>query len=579
MLPGIGRGIRKFNNSPRHETGGKYIAAYIVSDQQVDIKELNTFIAQQKPPYMVPAATMQIDAIPLNQNQKVNRKALPDPVMQQSDRDFVEPKNDQERLFAKIFGDILTMDKVSATDNFFDLGGTSLMVTRVIIEADKAGLHIAYGDVFANPTPRQLAAFVLGEPAESADAGDEVTGFDYTAINELLQKNTIETFRSGESQQLGNVLLTGATGYLGIHVLRELIDSDAKQIYCMVRGKDKEAAERRLKTLLFYYFSNSFKGLFGQRLFVVNGDVTQDIAPQLSSLDPQPSSLNPQPSIDTVFNCAANVKHFSKGTDIEDVNIGGAQSCVKYCLETGARLVHVSTTSVGGLSVNGVPAPDVVLTEQNLYFGQNLDNQYCYSKFMADRIILDAIARQGLNAKIMRVGNLAARSTDGEFQVNFQSNSYMGRIKVLNMLGCCTYAMYDEPAEFSPINETARAVVVLASTPKECTVFHPYNNHVQLMGDIMTQLGSITGGVRFVDDDEFVEELEQAKNDPVKAKQLSSILAYQDMGHGQTAFEVGRTNRYTSQVLHSLGFYWSPTSWDYDHQMLQAIAGFGFFEG
>ena len=112
-----------------YETGGKFIAAYIVSDEQVDIKELNAFIGKQKPSYMIPAATMQIDSIPLNQNQKVHRKALPAPVIQAVDHEYVEPKNEQERLFAKIFGDILSMDKVSVTDNFFELGGTSLMVT------------------------------------------------------------------------------------------------------------------------------------------------------------------------------------------------------------------------------------------------------------------------------------------------------------------------------------------------------------------------------------------------------------------------------------------------------------------
>ena len=550
-----------------YDNGGKFIAAYIVSDSQVDIKALNTFIAQQKPPYMVPAATMQIDAIPLNQNQKVNRKALPAPVIQVADREYVEPKNDQERLFAKIFADILTMDKVSATDNFFELGGTSLMVTRVIIEADKAGVHVAYGDVFANPTPQLLANYVNGgaTATDGAQSGnDEVSGFDYTAINNLLQRNTLHTFQNGERQKLGKVLLTGSTGYLGIHVLRELIDSDAEEIYCMVRGETIEAAEGRLRTLLYYYFSNSFKELFGHRLHIVLGDVTKAFDANLK--------------VDTVFNCAANVKHFSKGTDIEDVNIGGAKYCVDFCLKTGARLVHVSTTSVGGLSVNGVPAPDVVLTEQNLYFGQTLSNQYIYSKFMADRIILDAVALHGLNAKVMRVGNLAARSTDGEFQVNFQSNSYMGRIKVYNMLGCCPYAMYDAPAEFSPINETARAIVLLASTPKDCTVFHPYNNHVQLMGDILTQLGNITGGVRFVEPDEFEAVMAEAQNDPQKAKQLSALLAYKDMAHGQKSASVGRQNSYTSQVLHRLGFCWSTTSWDYDQQMLQAIAGFGFFE-
>ena len=550
-----------------YENGGKYIAAYIVSDEQVDIKALGQFILAQKPPYMVPAATMQIDAIPLNQNQKVNRKALPAPVIQAADREYVEPKNEQERMFAKIFEDILQMERVGATDNFFDLGGTSLMVTRVIIECDKAGLHVAYGDIFANPTPRLLARFVSGDTTE--ENFDEITGFDYTAINTLLQQNNINAFKQGERQELGTVLLTGATGYLGIHVLRELIDSEATSIYCLVRGETVEKAESRLRTLLFYYFADSFKTLFGKRLHVILGDVTED----LSSV-----CCVANATITTVINCAANVKHFSKGTDIEDVNIGGARRCVELCMKTGARLVHVSTTSVGGTSINGYPAADVLLNEQRLYFGQYLGNQYTYSKFMADRIILDAVALHGLNAKIMRVGNLAARSTDGEFQVNFQSNSYMGRIRVYNMLGCCPFADFDAPAEFSPINETARAIVLLASTPKECVVFHPYNNHVELMGDILTQLGKITGGIRFVDPQEFEEVMEEAKNDPQKAKALSSMLAYKDMAHGQKSAMVDRQNNYTSEVLHRLGFYWSTTSQDYIERMLTAIAGFGFFE-
>ena len=105
-----------------YENGGKYIAAYIVSDEKIDVKVLNAFIGQQKPPYMIPAATMQIDSIPLNQNQKVNRKALPAPVIQAADREYVAPSNATEELFCKIFADILSMEKVGATDNFFELG-------------------------------------------------------------------------------------------------------------------------------------------------------------------------------------------------------------------------------------------------------------------------------------------------------------------------------------------------------------------------------------------------------------------------------------------------------------------------
>lgn len=545
-----------------YENGGKYIAAYIVSDEKVDVKELNAFIGQQKPPYMIPAATMQIDVIPLNQNQKVNRKALPAPVIQAADHEYVEPVTEVEKLFCKIFSDILSMDKIGATDNFFELGGTSLMVTRVIIEADKNGHHIAYGDVFTNPTPRLLSNFLTGG---AVDEDEEASNYDYAHINRVLESNTLDTFKIGELQSIGNVLLTGATGYLGIHVLKELIDrDDVPVIWCMVRGENDEKAERRLKGLLFYYFSNSYKELFGSRLRIVNGDVTHEI--------------NVDGKVDTVFNCAAVVKHFSKGTEIEDVNVGGAVNCVNFCLQNGAKLIHVSTYSTGGLSINGMPAEDTVFTERKLYFGQNLANQYVHSKFISERIVLEAVALNNLNAKVMRVGNLAPRSTDGEFQINFQTNSAMGRIRVFQMLGCYPYEMTDSPMEFSPINETAKAIVMLSQTPKECCLFHPYNNHSVHFGDVLAELSQVGKAPIRVEAEDFNMALELAKQNPDKAKKLSSLLAYQDMAHGQKAVFINPDNQYTAQVLYRLGFHWSSTSWDYVDQMLVTIAGFGYFE-
>ena len=467
-------------------------------------------------------------------------------------------------MFAKIFGDILSLDKVSATDNFFELGGTSLMVTRVIIEADKAGHHIAYGDVFANPTPRMLANFLTGGTIDE-DEDEEARNYNYGPINHILESNTLNAFRNGERQTIGNVLLTGATGFLGIHVLKELIDrEDVPVIWCMVRAENEEKAERRLKGMLYYYFSNNYKELFGNRLRVINGDVTQEI-----KVDGK---------VDTVFNCAAVVKHFSKGTEIEDVNVGGAAHCVRFCLLNNAKLIHVSTYSTGGMSINGMPPENTVYTEQKLYFGQNLGNQYSHSKFISERVVLDAVALHKLNAKVMRVGNLAPRSTDGEFQINFQTNSAMGRIRVYQMLGCYPYDITDSPMEFSPINETAKAIVLLSQTPQECCLFHPYNNHYVHFGDVLAELSQVGQSPSQVETEAFNEALETAKQDPEKAKRLSSLIAYQDMAHGQKTVLIPADNQYTTQVLYRLGFRWSSTSWDYVDQMLKALKGFGYFE-
>ena len=544
--------IRKINDK-------EHLCAYYTADREIAPDALKAEISKSLTQYMVPTAYLQLKEMPMTPNGKTDVKALPEPELAISSA-YVEPANDTERTFCEIFADILQMDKVGATDNFFELGGTSLVVTRVIIDADKAGMHVAYGDVFANPTPRKLARLVTGE---SDDEGlDEITSFDYSTINALLEKNTLENFRNGEREPLGDVLLTGATGYLGIHILRDLIDSDARNIYCLVRGKDMEAAAGRLRTLLFYYFSDAFKDLFGKRLHIILGDVTSDFGENLK--------------VDTVFNCAAIVKHFSEGTEIEDVNIGGAQRCVDYCLKTGAKLVHVSTASTRGLWAGEIKSE--IFTEQRLYLGQFLGNKYIYSKFLAERLILDAVANKGLKAKIMRVGNLAARSTDGEFQANFATNSFMGRIKVYNMLGCCPYSMRNKQVEFSPINEVAHAIVLLSSTPKECTVFHPYNIHCQFLGDVLTGLNTVGNGVRFVEQEEFAAAMDEAKSDPQKARQMSSLLAYQDMAHGQKTTDVKRDNDYTTQVLYRLGFAWSPTSWDYVERMLTAIGTLGFFD-
>ena len=542
--------------------GEEHLAAYFTADHKIDITDLKQELGKNLTKYMVPTAYLQMDTFPLTPNGKTDVKSLPDPEIALSG-EYEAPANETEQNIADIFGKILKLDKVGANDNFYELGGTSLVTTRVIIETDKLGYNVAYGDVFANPTPRKLANFILGISNEEKEK-DEVSDYDYSDIDSLLKRNNLQSFLLGQNLKLSKVLLTGATGYLGIHILKELIDSEAEQIYCLVRAKDIKAAEDRLKTLLFYYFETTFEDLFGNRLQIIPGDVTSKIDPAIKT--------------DTLINCAAIVKHFAEGTEIEDVNVGGAQYCIDYCLTTGAKMIQISTASTRGMSVNGVPAPGKIFNEEKLYMGQYLGNKYILSKFLAERLVLEAIAKKGLIAKIMRVGNLAPRSTDGEFQVNFQTNSFMGRLKVYNMLGYCPYESRDLQVEFSPINEVARAIVKLSSTPKECVVFHPYNNHNVLFGDVLSELRHIGEGVKFVEINTFSKALEEAKEDPVKAKQLSSLLAYQNMAKGQKSSDVMRQNAYTMQVLYRLGFSWSVTSWDYVDRFINAIEGLGFFD-
>ena len=91
-------------------------------------------------------------------------------------------------------------------------------------------------------------------------------------------------------------------------------------------------------------------------------------------------------------------------------------------------------------------------------------------------------------------------------------------------------------------------------------------------------MDKIGRNIRFVENAEFEASLAAAGQDPEKAKLLSSMLAYQDMAHGQKAVFIKRDNRYTCSVLHRLGFHWKDTSWDYVQQMMTAISQLGFFD-
>ena len=558
--------IRKLN-------GKEHLCAYFTANRQVDIEALKTEIAKSLTQYMVPTAYLQLDKMPTTPSGKTDMKALPEPVLSVTTA-YEAPVGKLETELCDIFAHILEVERVGATDDFFELGGTSLVVTRLIIEVDKIGHHLVYGDVFDHPTPRQIAALLTGgQEAEEEALESEVKDYDYTAIDKILAGGTLAAFQEGESLPLGHVLLTGATGYLGIHILHELIELGVERITCLVRGKGKTEARQRLQTILYYYFASAYREHFDSgRINIINGDVTDDLTEIVNG-----ESSN-STSIDTVFNCAAIVKHFSKDNDIERVNVDGTQRCVDFCLKTGAKMIQISTVSIGGLLVHGESADEAYLTEQNLFKNQYLGNQYILSKFLSERIVLDAIATKGLVGKVMRVGNLAARSTDGEFQVNFLTNSFASMMRAYGLLGCCPYDSFADPVEFSPINEVARAICLLATTPRECCMFHPYNNHNVFLGDVLEELASVGKPVRMVEQEEFVKELEKVKSDPTKAERLQSLIAYADIAHGRSATGVKEVNDYTMQVLYRQGFFWSPTSWDYVDRFFQVIAGFGFFE-
>lgn len=545
--------------------GLDHLSAYYVADRKIDITDMKKAISTTLTAYMVPDAYLQMDAFPITPNGKVDFRHLPEPVLAQSDREYTAPVGADEIFFANTFARILGLDRVGATDSFFELGGTSLLVMKVVIMAQQRGCHITYADVFSHPTARGLAILTGLDSQKEDDPDADIRNYDYSAIDRIIKSNTLESFIGERTlRPLGSVLLTGATGFLGMHILNCLLERyPDSEIHCLLRSKRSIPPQMRLRQMMFYYFEKDISPEIGKRIFVHEGDVT--------------APFDPGCRIDTVINCAALVKHFAKGTEIEDVNTGGVKNCIEYCRKANARLIQISTYSVGGASVNGIP--DVTaFNETMLFAGQRIANQYVHSKIMGERLILEAVVEKGLDAKIMRVGNLSARSLDGEFQINVRANSFMGRLNIYQMLGALPYSAFQSPVEFSPIDQTAEAICLLAGTTSSLTVLHPYNPHYQMLGDVLKEMDSIGKKIRLVEDSEFIQILEMAKQDESMQGKLSSMLAYEsDLGKDILRV-IPPENGITVQILLRLGFRWDMTSWNYVDKFLNQINGLKFFE-
>ena len=569
-----------------YEGGGKYLAAFVVSDNTIDMDALREFIKSQKPAYMVPAAIVQIEKIPLTVNQKVDKKALPEPRLQKAA--YVAPEGKTEKDFCAIFEEVLGVERVSAEDDFFEVGGNSILAMKVVIAAEKAGYSIVYNDVFSYTTPRLMAEF-LGAGTEESEETSETTGmteggiwvppivgsddYNYTQIHELLSHNTIETFRSGELQVVGDVLLLGATGYLGSHVLHELIVSHTGKIYCLVRPGKEEDGLARLKKMQRYYFgdndASTADALYGSRIIVIDGDATDPAS--LEQFEAPHSGM-------TVINCAASVKHFAKGNEIDRVNVESVKNLTAWCLHWDARLVHISTGSVMGSRKNGLPPTSYRFTEQVLYAGQEINsNQYVHSKFMAERHIYEEILAHGLKAKVCRVGNLAPRAKDGEFQINYSSNTYMNSLQAYQALGFIPYDALVKLTEFSPIDALAKAIIALSTTPDDCVCFIPMNTHRPLMGDIIRVLSSMGQPIQGVENEAFVKALNEALASEDKSQSVSTLIAYKNNDNIQTIGLECLNSDYTNRVLERLGFSWPETGSAYIRQFIERLAEKGFF--
>jgi amino acid adenylation domain-containing protein len=162
------------------------------------VPALRGYLKEKLPEYMVPSAFVLLDALPLTLNGKIDRDALPVPIqpLPELEGDFVAPRTPVEHLLADIWAQVLIVERIGVTSNFFEFGGDSIQSIQIVARANQAGLRLTLKDLFRHQTIAELAAVVEASPAappEPAPAAEPV------ALPQLDQPTRDRLFGAGQA--------------------------------------------------------------------------------------------------------------------------------------------------------------------------------------------------------------------------------------------------------------------------------------------------------------------------------------------------------------------------------------------
>lgn len=553
--------------------GNKTLVTYFTSHKKVNTQDIVLYLQERLPSYMIPQYIMQVDMIPLTINGKVDKEKLPIPEKQTSNK-YVPPENEVQEQLCMIWSKLFNTKRISILDNFFELGGDSLLAIRLQTEALKLDININYSDIFEYPTIKSLSEKKQKKQLYKIDKK-----YDYSKIDEIIKINNISNIDKEPitENKIGNLLLFGSTGFLGAHILDEYLSKTEGKVYCVVRKKNNEVPEERLKKTLNFYFENKYDEEFNKRIFLVHGDITKE---KLGLDEKEYNQLGKD--IDVVINSAALVKHFGDFEMFNSINVIGTKNIMQYCKEFNKKMYHISTMSVAGMSSLEENITDdsqrKLFCENNFYIDQNLNNAYVYTKFEAEKEILEEI-QNGLNACILRMGNIFSRFRDGRFQINISENAYANRIKSILNLGVIQNRFLAHALEFTPVDFAAEAILSIVKQNSKFNIFHMFNTNVINFPNIIAILNNLGYKIDIVDDKTFANNVKQFLKDDKLKSQISGIIP--ELRKDKTLSLVANTlpNAYfTTMYLKSIGFNWPEIDDKYIERFLEYFKKIGYIE-
>ena len=450
-----------------HDLEKESSAGAFLSENRRLIRELRTLVEKRLPRYMVPAVLMTLDRVPLSATGKIDRRALPPPKVAPVVSHTQQPTDPLLQGLLSIWCELLGTSQIDVTDNFFEIGGHSLLAVRVVLRIqDLMGVELPLRSLYEAPT-----VLALAERIKLLQQRTELESLCFTPTLELdqeavLDASIVAALAAADSHgaswcAASTIFLTGATGFVGAFLLAELLNTTAPevQLHCLVRGSNEGSALDKLRRKLQQY--GLWTPSFASRIKPILGDLSQH---RLGLSEPAFAQL--AQTIDVIYHCGAMVDHVRGYQVLKPANVGGTQEVLRLACTHRIKPMHfISTLSViypptymaGGVVHEDSPAGPVA----------SLPNGYMQSKCVAEHLVQQAGAR-GLPVVTYRLGAITGHSKTSVCNLG---DFFYSALRSAVQLGFADDLDTDQT--LVPVDHSARVVVALSKLPTaRGQVFH-----------------------------------------------------------------------------------------------------------
>ncbi|MDZ8068512.1 MAG: thioester reductase domain-containing protein [Nostoc sp. DedQUE08] len=364
---------------------------------------------------------------------------------------YVAPLSEIEQKIAEIWQNLLGVNQIGIHDNFFELGGNSLITTQFITQVlNIFDVELPQRSLLESPTIAKLAELVntlqRKYPENHPLNNNSIDFLKDSLLDQNIKLQGI--YFEPVANQLDNILLTGATGFLGAFLLSELLKQTEGHIYCLVRSHNIRESKQKIRRNLEYY--GLWQRGFSTRIIPVIGDLSR---PFLGLTSKQYQKLASQ--IDTIYHNAAIVNFTYPYSFLKSSNVLGTQEIIKLAAQFKVKPVHF-TSSIAVFESVTTSESSIIHENYDLDKVQGLFRGYAQSKWVAEKLIVSARSR-GIPTTIYRPGNLGGHSQNGIGN----TNDFIWRmIKSCIQLGIAPDL--DTLIDITPVNYASSAIVYLS---------------------------------------------------------------------------------------------------------------------